>query len=108
MVEREAKMSMKAGGALGRIGPRGGYIREPSAPGTPPHVQLGALRASITHATTHRGETNAPVEIVGPTAKYGAVHEFGSRTHPKRPFMRPALQRIAPQIKRLFARMKLK
>jgi len=78
LVKRDAMRSMKKGG---------GKKHTPSAVGVPPHAQLGNLRSSIQHALT--GIT----AIVGPTEKYGAVHEFGSRTHPQRPFMRPALLR---------------
>lgn len=59
-----------------------------SAPGSPPHVRTGNLRNSITFAPTSKGTV-----VVGPTrmAWYGAVHEFGGRHHPRRPFMWPAL-----------------
>lgn len=96
IVEGRAKKSMTKGGRS--IGPRGGRVQEPSAPGTPPHVQIGNLRGSITHAPTRRGTV-----IVGPGARvadYAAVHEFGGRLHPRRPFMRPALAKSKPDIVR--------
>lgn len=102
LVEREAKLSMKTGGAMGRIGPRGGYIREPSTPPDPPHVQTGALRASIATADTLK------TSVVGPTERYGAVHEFGTRTHPQRPFMRPALRRTQKRFAQKFRNMNLR
>ena len=102
LVELVAKLSMKKGGARGRVGPRGGYIRQPSAPGTPPNVQRGALRASI--AWARDGNT----WVVGPTEKYGAVHEFGSRTHPRRPFMNPALNRAKSRFARFFKDLPLR
>lgn len=79
MVEKEAKASMSAGG---------GRAKTPSAEGTPPHVQSGNLRASITTGRLPNGNY-----IIGPTrnAFYGKIHEFGGRFHPARPFMRPAL-----------------
>lgn len=90
LVGNQAKRSMKKGGRPAKArGPRGGRARgTPSAPGTPPHVQRGNLRASITEAMV-----NPTLAIVGPTleAWYGKIHEFGGRHHPKRPFMRPAL-----------------
>jgi len=107
LVEATAKRLMRKGGGGGRTGPRGGMVRVPSAPGTPPHVQTGALRASITHAITRRS-SGTPIAIVGPTAKYGAVHEFGNATHPERAFMDPSLKRALPKITRLFRNMKLK
>lgn len=102
LVEADAKRSMKAGGAHGRVGPRGGYVREPSDPDTPPHVQRGALRASIQTATTRRRTA-----VVGPTELYGKVHEFGTRTHPQRAFMLPALKRMQPKFPTKFRRLKL-
>jgi HK97 gp10 family phage protein len=87
---REAKESMKQGGRS--IGPRGGKRQTPSDPGTPPNKQTGILRASITRAATE----NQTV-VVGPTMPYGQVHEFGGRHHPKRPFMRPALEKARGQ-----------
>jgi len=78
IVEQEAKRLLSRGGGSGHV---------PSPPGKPPHVQTGALRASVAHAlTTDKGC------IVGPTEIYGKFHEFGTRIHPKRPFMRPALR----------------
>lgn len=107
LVESTAKRLMRKGGGRGRTGPRGGIVRVPSTPGTPPHVQTGALRASISHAVTQRS-SGSPLAIAGPTVKYGAVHEFGSRTHPQRAFMDPALRRALPKIKRLFRNMRLR
>jgi len=104
LVEGEAKRSMRAGGRPAKArGPRGGRARgTPSRPGTPPHVQTGNLRASITHALS--GPDTA---IVGPTreAWYGKVHEFGGRYHPQRPFMRPALRRAVRDFAKQFRRL---
>lgn len=110
LVEKDAKASMKSGGR--ETGSRGGKVRKPSRPGDPPHVQTGNLRASITFGKTDRG-----TYIVGPTlqAWYGRLHEqpekplspgavaeYGGRSFPQRPFMRPALYRMARKFKRLF------
>lgn len=102
LVEREAKLSMKAGGRS--TGSRGGMVGTPSKPGDPPHVQTGNLRASIQTAVT--GLLSA---IVGPTlqAWYGRIHEFGSKTRRKRPFMRPALERMRKQFPALFKGLKI-
>jgi len=80
LVEREAKRSMRSGG---------GKTHEPSPPGTPPHVQTGALRSSVATAPV-----GLKTVIVGSIEWYGRVHEYGGRFHPKRPFMRPALLRV--------------
>ena len=96
LVEADAKQSMKAGG---------GGKGVPSPAETPPHVQTGNLRASITHARTPQG-----TQLVGPTrmAWYGRVHEFGSARHKnKRPFMRPALMRMMKKFPMLFRKLPL-
>ena len=64
----------------------GGSRHAPSAPGQPPHVQTGALRASVRFAKTKRGA------IAGTLEWYGRIHEFGGRNHPKRRFALPALR----------------
>jgi len=86
-VEKEAKELLSKGG---------GSAGEHSPPGEPPYVQTGALRSSVTWATDDENV------IVGPTEKYGAVHEFGSRTHPQRPFMRPALIHVRRKMSDFF------
>jgi len=103
VVEREAKISMRTGG---KVQDASGKIKsKPSAPGTPPNVQEGNLKSSIQTA----GPTNTGTILVGPTkeAWYGKIHEFGSRFHPKRPFMRPALQRMKSLFPKMFASLPL-
>lgn len=105
LVEREAKLSMRQGGKQKGKGPLGGKLRGiPSEPGTPPHVQTGNLRASITHALASAG-----IVIAGttPAAWYGKIHEHGGRNHPRRPFMRPALIAASPKFAALFKSMNL-
>ena len=98
LVESEAKTSMSIGG---------GKAKTPSAKGTPPHVQTGNLRASITTGRLLNGNW-----IVGPTrnAFYGKIHEFGGRFHPMRPFMRPALLKTRTRFPSFFkgARIRFK
>ncbi len=90
MVESAAKRSMRSGG---------GKAEKPSPPGEPPHVQTGTLRSSISHAVS--GLT----AVAGPTEKYGKYHEFGTRLHPQRPFMRPALRKVQRDMPNLFKDM---
>jgi len=104
LVERAAKMSMRAGG---------GAARTPSPPGTPPNVQTGNLRSSITWGRTPH------TRVVGPTrqAWYGRIHEqpgssarsreFGGRNYPKRAFMLPALLRTRRMFASLFRMLPL-
>ena len=118
LVERDAKKSMHKGGAsrLPRIG--GGdtktgskyvTVREPSPPGSPPHVQRGTLRNSITHAY----DKTLGTVIVGPTsiAWYGQIHEYGGRygraLFPKRAFMAPALTRVRKRFPAMFRNLPL-
>lgn len=63
-LERNAKTRISAGG---------GKVRH-AAPGAPPLLQTGALRASITHAQVG----SEPRFVIGPTIKYGKVQEFGT------------------------------
>ena len=106
LVEREAKKSMRKGGR--RKGPRGGKVREPSAPGTPPNVQTGNLRRSITYARIAKNRV-----LIGPTpmAWYGKLHElggqFGRRYFPQRAFMIPALERARERFASIFMSEKL-
>lgn len=114
LVEREAKISMAAGGKIkvqttnektGKTRTR--VVSRPSTPPAPPNVQSGVGRSSITTAfvTTPTGFT----ALVGPTnvAFYmGHIHErggeFGGRHYPARPFMVPALSRVQNQFPELF------
>jgi hypothetical protein len=103
-VEREAKQLLSVGGGSGRV---------PSPPGIPPHLQTGALRASVSHALLTMGGMPAAHgiaarAIVGPTETYGKYHEFGSRVHPQRKFMLPALLRCHMRFAHLFRRLRLK
>lgn len=77
LVEAEAKRLLSIGG---------GASGEPSVPPAPPHLQTGALRASVCYALTVEEGC-----IVGTTEIYGKWHEYGTEELPKRPFMRPAL-----------------
>ena len=66
IVEREAKRLLSKGaGATGKS----------SKAGAPPHVRSGALRSSVGYAIMPGGLA----AIVGPTVKYGKMHEFGTR-----------------------------
>ncbi len=98
-VEREAKLSMRAGGGVPPV--------DRSSPGEPPFVQLGILRASIQSAKL---EGDEPAYVVGPTkaAAYGKLLEFGTARMAPRPFMFPALLLVIPKFKNLFRNLDLK
>jgi HK97 gp10 family phage protein len=109
LVEREAKTSMTKGGRIRSrdrtTGKFSGSRGVPSKPPDPPNVQTSNLRGSIQNAPTNRG-----TYLVGPTlmAWYGKIHEFGDSTHPKRPFMRPALHRSAAKFPHMFKNLPLR
>lgn len=111
IVETEAKVLTSKGGKiklLGRSPRRGAKTLKrgaPSKPGTPPHRQSGVMSGSIRYAK------NGRTFIIGPTsppASYGALHEFGGRHHPPRPFMWPSLVRSMPRFPRKFRNLPLK
>jgi len=77
----------------------------PSAPGEPPAVVTGKLRASITKKVK-KGIMGATSEVfIGirggsePDSKnYGAFLEFGTKNMIQRPFLRPALRKNIREI----------
>ncbi|HQM02115.1 MAG TPA: HK97 gp10 family phage protein [Ruminococcus flavefaciens] len=69
----------------------------PSAPGEPPAVVTGRLRASITHRV--QVESGEVAGYVGTNVEYAPDLEFGTSKILPRPFMLPALQRNADWIK---------
>jgi len=110
-VEKIVKLSMSEGGG-------------PSAPGEPPHVQTGRLRASISSNWSGSGrqtgrvgsKADAPgvgnpggkypmiAGVVGTNVDYGADLEQGNRGRnlSPRPYLRPALDKATPAIRRIF------
>ncbi len=73
-----------------------------SAPGEPPAVDTGRLRASITHEIEK--EFSAWIGTVGTNIEYAPDLEFGTTKMAARPFMLITLARIRPQLIRLFAK----
>lgn len=93
-IERKAKLSMRVGG---------GEKREPSEPGTPPHVQTGTLRSSIGYAVIMKVTGPALLVGWGTKAWYGAIHEYGSKIHPERPFIKPAADSVLGNLQSAFS-----
>jgi HK97 gp10 family phage protein len=87
IVEREAKTSMSPNG--------------PSAPGEPPAVDTGRLRASITHRLEGGGYDSKTRGYVGTNVEYGPYLEFGTSRMAARPWLTPALEKHKEEIKRL-------
>jgi len=76
-----------------------------SATGQAPATDTGFLISQIT-ATNKRKGTIVFGEVKS-SAPYSKPLEFGTRSMGKRPFMQPALDRSADQIKRIFIRQGL-
>lgn len=67
---------------------------------TPPHPKFLTSRhgGEGLVGSIHVDEGPLPFAIeVGTDLVYGAVHEFGLGPYPKRPFMQPALDKMAPR-----------
>lgn len=71
-----------------------GETAKPSAPGEPPRLRLGTLRASV----THESRENGMVQRVGTPLKYGYWLEWGTVKMKARPWLRPALRNNTAQI----------
>lgn len=83
----------------GRIYRRGGVLHQASAPGRPPAVDTGRLRASYTWRT---GEDMGGVFVeVGTNVVYAPWLEFGTRYMEARPHLRPAIEELRDEIRAL-------
>lgn len=90
MIRSEAFRSISAGSVSGK-----GHV--PSQPGEPPNRDTGVLQAHL------RAELVSPLEaLVSSEAPYAAALEFGTSKMEARPYMRPARDKKAPEIQRLF------
>lgn len=90
MIRAEAHRSISAGSVSGK-----GHV--PSQPGEPPNRDTGVLQAHL------RAALVAPLEAqVTSEAPYAAALEFGTSKMEARPYMRPARDKKAPEIQRLF------
>lgn len=69
----------------------------PSPPGQPPALQTGQLRQSVQVDLSGLSRRN-PIARVGPGVPYAAVHEFGGTRHPKRPYMKPAADKVQSKL----------
>lgn len=91
---------------------RGGWLKglNPSQPGQPPHVLLGALRRSITHRVIAIG--NGFAALVGSPIVYARRLELGfagrdslgrNYNQAPRPYLRPAVRNNRTTIGRIIA-----
>lgn len=80
--------------AEGRVHPVGHRpAHTASAPGEPPAVDTGLLRASIRHEVVD--EPEGPTAYVGSDVKYAEYLSLGTRKMAPRPFLQPALDAAA-------------
>ena len=128
-MEGDMKRSMKRGtGRIYLTGKNRNIEHQASSPGSPPAVDIGRLKASISTNWTESGMTRGKVDssadavegvgnprgstlkakgrfkvVVGTNVVYGPWLEFGTRRMAARPFVRPIFDRYKPTISRLLA-----
>lgn len=90
MIKAAAQRSITAGSVSGKN-------HAPSKPGQPPNNDSGVLKNNIETAMI-----KPLVAQVSSNAPYSAPLEFGTSRMASRPFMRPARDKTAPEIQRLF------
>ncbi len=85
----------------GRVYRRGGVAHQASAPGEPPAVDYGTLRASIA-ADASRVADGAEVKV-GSGVEWAVYTEFGTRYMAMRPWMRPVMAASTTMIRKEWA-----
>lgn len=99
VVERAAKQKLTESGRHAPGTPT------PSAPGSPPAIISGTLRASVkTTKPIREGFGNYQI-MVGPTVVYGRVQELGGGPYnlPARPYMQPAMEQSIDDVRNAYA-----
>jgi len=98
----------QAGAAIRLTARRSIRRRKTASPaGQPPHTRKGQLKRAIGYAV----EEQAKAVVVGPEAEAvgesGRAHEIGGlfrrERYPRRPFMRPALEKLRSRLPRMWA-----
>jgi HK97 gp10 family phage protein len=110
-MEKELRERLEKAGAYAETAvkmtlsrPGGGHLygsHRASAPGQPPSVWTGDLRASITHTVVKVGVFLTAV--VGTDKDYAPLLEYGTSKMAPRPFMRVTIARIQPILWRIMA-----
>ncbi len=114
MVEADVKKSFTLQGTYERY-PRGkNRAHWSSAPGEPPAVDTGVLRASqmsevVVEGSNIIGRVGPDIEYIaskitggGTDVEYGLYQELGTNMMQPRPFLRPALRRNENKIEKMF------
>jgi HK97 gp10 family phage protein len=92
-VHTEAIKSIQEHRSSGRVYKRGNTYHIASAPGNPPNTDKGDLVKSIAFNIDVENLTGE----VGSNSPYAAIQEFGSSRQEPRPWLLPALAKIAPE-----------
>lgn len=100
LVKNTALESILTGPKSGRAYKRGGVTRIASAPGQAPANQTRGLTGSLSARTEKQGKT--VFGIASASTEYAAMLEFGTRNMAPRPYMQPALDKNAENIKKIF------
>jgi hypothetical protein len=100
--------ALRRAGAYVRKSARNSVSRsaKSSSPGAPPHTRRGLLKRSILFGVENQRQS----VVIGPAKSLIGIsmtaHEFGGmyrrRKYPKRPLMGPTLERVAPQLPKLW------
>ena len=94
MIRSEAHRSISAGSVSGK-----GH--KPSAPGEAPNRDTGTLQAHIEVSMPEPPSEGTIVARVTSSAPYAAALEFGTSKMAARPYLRPARDKVAPDVGRI-------
>jgi len=92
-IQKEAKKNLSVNGN-----------GKPSPAGTPPRKQGGDLQRSVVIRKLRDRKTSVGVFVLS-RLRYGAVHEDGEEPYPKRPWLRPAYQKVTANLSSFFKNM---
>jgi len=108
-VQKCGVKALRSAGAYTRKAARNAVAKSKhsSTPGTSPNTRRGLLKRSILFGV----EKHRMAVVIGPAESLIGIsmtaHEFGGmyrrRKYPKRPLMGPALEKVAPQLPKLWA-----
>ncbi|MDD3083140.1 MAG: hypothetical protein PHW17_13065 [Desulfobacterales bacterium] len=108
-VQKGGVKALRSAGAYTRKAARNAVARSSKASpaGSPPHTRRGLLKRSILFGV----EKHRMAVVIGPAESLIGIsmtaHEFGGmyrrRKYPRRPLMGPTLEKVAPQLPKLWA-----
>jgi HK97 gp10 family phage protein len=101
MVERDVKKSFTREGS-GRLYKRGRKVHIASAPGEPPAIDTGALRASIQNKVSVKGIN--VIGEVGSDIPYSLYLEVGTTKMARRPYLMSTVRKDKTKIVNIFKR----